>query len=88
MAKILPDQENPGHCNRWPLLEGSRSPFVLLNSDIQQGSVQGPILFTIYTAPIDDICKKTILNSTSMQMILKFTYHYLFYYFYYPCDAL
>ena len=41
-----------------PLSEGSRSAFVSLNSGIPQGSVLGPILFTIYTAPIGDICRK------------------------------
>ena len=40
-----------------PLLEGSRSAFVLLKSGIRQGSILGPILFTIYTAPIGDICR-------------------------------
>ena len=38
-----------------PLLEGSRSAFVLLKSGIPQGSVLGLILLTIYTAPIGDI---------------------------------
>ena len=41
-----------------PLSEGSRSAFVSLNSGILQGSVLGPILFTIYTALIGDICRK------------------------------
>ena len=40
-----------------PFLEGCRSAFVLLNSGILQGSVLGPILFTIYTAPIGNICR-------------------------------
>ena len=40
-----------------PLLEGSRSAFVLRNSGILQGSVLGPILFTIYTALIGNICR-------------------------------
>ena len=59
-----------------PVLEGSRSAFVLLNSGIPQGSVLGPILFTIYTAPIDDICRNSHvefhLYADDMQIYLSF----------------
>ena len=40
-----------------PLSGGSRSAFVPLESSILQGSVLGPIHFTIYTVPIGDICR-------------------------------
>ena len=39
-------------------LSGDRSEFVSLRSGIMQDSVFGPILFTIYTVPIGDICRR------------------------------
>ena len=41
-----------------PLSGGSRSEFVSLRSGIPGGSVLGPILFTIYTVPIGNICRR------------------------------
>ena len=41
-----------------PLSGGSRSEFSKLRLGILQGSVLGPILFTIYTVPIGNICRK------------------------------
>ena len=57
-----------------PLLGGSRSAFVLLKSGIPQGSVLGPILFTIYTAPIGDICRN---NHTEFHLYADDTQIYL-----------
>ena len=41
-----------------PLSGGSRSEFAKIRSSIPQGPVLGLILFTIYTVPIGDICRK------------------------------
>ena len=41
-----------------PLSGGSRSEFDKIRSSIPQGSVLGPILFTIYTVPIGDIYRR------------------------------
>ena len=41
-----------------PLSGGNRSAFVPLESGIRQGSVLGPILFTMYTVPIGDTCRR------------------------------
>ena len=40
------------------LLGGSKLASISLNSGIRQGSVLGPILFTIYMVPMGDICRK------------------------------
>ena len=42
---------------------GSRSAFVPLELGILQGSVLGPILFTIYTVPTGDICRRYQVES-------------------------
>ena len=41
-----------------PLSGGSRSEFISLRSGIPQGSILCPILFTIYTVPIGNICRR------------------------------
>ena len=41
-----------------PLSGGSRSEFISLRSGILQGSLLGPILFTIYTVPMGNICRR------------------------------
>ena len=41
-----------------PLSGGIRSEFAKLRLGIPQGSVLGPIMVTIYTVPIGDICRK------------------------------
>ena len=49
------------------------SDSVKLEHGVPQGLVLGPILFTLYTSPLGDICKKYGVDYHVMQMICKTT---------------
>ena len=45
-------------CSHWDLvIDGALSDTKSLSQGVPQGSVLGPIAFTLYTTPLGDICR-------------------------------
>ena len=54
------------------LIDEFLSDPVMLKCGVPQGSVLGPILYTLFTSPVGDISRS---HNTGLQMILKITIH-------------